>query len=122
MSYKNPNCCSPHGPRTSFESHEDARRAAATLFEKKNIVMNPYHCHNCHTWHLRPETPQVFDDWFSFERSPCGCTDRKGNIKAAYSSEHEANRYAQCCESYDSSLTLSVYQCARGYWHLTKGR
>lgn len=47
----------------------------------------------------------------------CSCKDSKGELKALYRSEKEAQKVITA-----SQMTLSLYQCPEGQgWHITKG-
>lgn len=53
----------------------------------------------------------------SINHTICSCQDSKGELKALYKSEKEAQKVIA-----ESHMTLSLYQCPYGQgWHITKG-
>lgn len=49
---------------------------------------------------------------------PCYCKDFKGNLKNVYYSYEEALENKLWSEK-QFKVSLRIYQCDKGYWHLT---
>jgi hypothetical protein len=48
----------------------------------------------------------------------CGCTDYTGKVKNAYYTYQEAYDNKIWTEKH-LNVSLRIYQCHKGYWHLT---
>ena len=48
----------------------------------------------------------------------CGCTDYTGKVKNAYYTYQEAYDNKTWTEKH-FNVSLRIYQCHKGYWHLT---
>lgn len=100
-------------PLTEYISEDEARTGAAYAHARHGSTMVPYLCDRCHHWHLSPHDRQT-------RASPCtACVGRDGRPKARYDSKEAAARRLEilCRERH---VSLRVYQCPYGGWHLTK--
>jgi len=75
--------------------------------------MVPYLCDRCHRWHRSPQERQT-------RTTPCtACVGRDGRPKARYDSKEAAARHLEILR-HERHVSLRVYPCPYGGWHLTK--
>ena len=100
-------------PLTEYTSEDEARAGAADAFARHRSALVPYRCERCRRWHLSPHDRQT-------RASPCStCVGRDGRTKARYDSAEIAARRAEILRR-ERGVSLRVYPCPYGGWHLTK--
>lgn len=101
-------------PLTEYASEAEAREGAAYALARHGRALVPYQCDRCRRWHLACADRQT-------PSSVCyDCVGRDGRPKARYESADAAERRADILRR-ESYLSLRVYPCPHGGWHLTKG-
>jgi len=113
-SKKSSTCFSKNGPKTEYDSEEEALEAADYLSENKDLDMYPYQCKNCKKWHLAPKDSKI-----DFVDNGCFCKDSQGGDKRLYKTKEDAEKQRIKSQA-EKGITLYVYECPehRG-WHLT---
>jgi hypothetical protein len=100
-------------PLTEYASEDEACAGADYAFERHGSAMVPYLCDRCHCWHLSPHDRQT-------RASTCtACVGRDGRPKARYDSKEAAVRRLEILRQ-ERHVSLRVYPCPHGGWHLTK--
>lgn len=100
-------------PLREFRSPEDALSGALLAYERYGGLMVPYRCRRCALWHLSPADRRT-------PSSIGSCTDRHGAPKASYPTYDAATRRADILRR-EQGISLRVYDCTCGSWHLTSG-
>lgn len=113
MSRKSPTCNSRRTgqPLTEYATEVEAADAAAYVARRSGEELVPYECDTCGLWHLSPMSRQT-------PSRTSACAGRDGRPKAAYDTRDDAERRAEILYE-DRGISLRVYDCACGAWHLT---
>jgi hypothetical protein len=113
MSRKSPTCTSRRTaqPLSEYATEAEAADAAAYVARRFGGEPVPYECQTCGLWHLSPISRQT-------PSRTSNCAGRSGQPKAAYETRDDAERRAGIL-SEERGISLRVYDCACGAWHLT---
>lgn len=113
MSRKSLTCTSRRTgqPVTEYATEAEAADAAAYVARRFGEELVPYECDTCGLWHLSPASRQT-------PNRTSTCTGRDGRPKAAYDTRDDAERRAEIL-SEERGISLRVYDCTCGAWHLT---
>lgn len=98
-------------PLREYHSREEALDGAGFARSRYGSDMEPYCCRRCGLWHLSPaerRTPSTTGS----------CTDGRGTVKASYPTYDVAARRAEILRR-ENGVSLRVYDCQCGDWHLT---
>ena len=97
----------------SFAEAVEGVKYSATRYSNRLI---PYQCRTCSHWHLSPQASRST----TVPRDYCDCVRSDGSPRAAYRTESDASRRAQCLRE-ATSAALKVYPCTNStLWHLTR--
>ncbi|MCR5436880.1 MAG: hypothetical protein K6E97_07440 [Treponema sp.] len=113
MSKKSTTCFSKSGPKTEYETEEEANENIKYILEKQGKEFYPYKCTHCHKWHISPIESKI-----NIIKDGCFCTDDKGCVKTLYATKEDAEKQKK--KSAEKGITLYVYKCPDSTgWHLT---
>ena len=113
MSKKSTTCFSKTGPKTEYETEEEANENINYILENNGEEFYAYKCDECHKWHISPVKSKI-----NFIKDGCFCNDDKGNRKRLYTTKEDAEKQKKLSE--EKGKTLYIYKCPDSNgWHLT---
>jgi len=100
-------------PLLMFDSVREATEGAQRALLEFGTEQAPYQCTRCRKWHLAPKNRHTPSHTCRY------CVGSDGKPKESYANEEDATRRAQIVER-ERGISLRVYLCDYGGWHLTK--